>query len=152
MAATRYKQDLNLLGSLIQVFTDLTPSTVKKHCSLKPLLQQLQNCQIKYRWSFPFCFSFTYRGRNHSFSNYHDGEGLLLELGIISRDHSPTPPTNYQNRALSPIWSSQWPRKNGRTLHQLEQNSLSPNNGTRSTHGVSFPFTHNGSKVFFKTS
>lgn len=59
MLAARNRPDLSLFGAPIQLFTDLAPSTVQKR--RKPLLQQLMNSQIKYRWAFPFKLSFSYK-------------------------------------------------------------------------------------------
>lgn len=127
MAASSYQQDLNLLGSPIQIFTDLAPSTVQKRCTLKPLLQQLLNCQIKYRWSFPFRISFTYRGKNNSFSNYHDEEGLLLEMEIITRDRSPPSPT--KPVLCPPFGPLNGPGTTGRHRNQLKRTGLSLQQG-----------------------
>lgn len=71
MMASRNSKDLQLFGTPIQLFSDLAPSTVQKRRNLKPLLQQLLNHQIKYRKSFPFRLSFTYKGKPYSFTNFH---------------------------------------------------------------------------------
>lgn len=104
MLAARNRPDLSLFGTPIQLFTDLTPSTVQKRRTIKPLLQQLMNRQIKYSWAFPFKFSFSYKGKSHSFSTFQDGEDLLLELGIISQDFQASSPSHQANRPLSPLW------------------------------------------------
>lgn len=54
MFAARNRQDMSLFGEPIQLFTDLAPSMVPKSRNFRPLLQQLMNRQIKYRWAFPF--------------------------------------------------------------------------------------------------
>lgn len=109
MAAARNRPDIQLLGSSIQLYADLAPSTVQKRRNLKPLLQQLMKHQIKYRWSFPFRLSFTYRGKNHFFSTYQEGEELLLQLGIITTEPqtSSSQGQGQSNRPVSPIWSTQ---------------------------------------------
>lgn len=104
MFVARNKPDLSLFGAPIQLFTDLAPSTVQKRRTLRPLLQQLQNKQIKYRWSFPFKLSFTYKGRSHSFSTFQTGEDLLFELGIITQDPQASSSSRPDDRPLSPLW------------------------------------------------
>lgn len=86
MFAARNRHDLSLFGAPIELFTYLGPSTVQKLRNMKPLLKQLMNRQIKYRWAFQFILSFTYKGKPHSFSTFQDREDLLLELGIISHE------------------------------------------------------------------
>lgn len=103
MFATRNKQDLSLFRDPIQLFTDRRPSTVQKHRNLRPLLQQLMNRQIKYRWAFPFKLSFTFKGRAHSFSKFQDGKDLLLDLGIITRGSQAPSPQHQAGRPLSPL-------------------------------------------------
>lgn len=106
MAEARGRGDISLLGHSVQLFADISQLTIQKRRSLKPLLTHLMNRHIKYRWSFPFQLSFTYKGKTHSFVNFQDKEGILLELGLISRDSSSTSPQR-KDRPISSIWSQQ---------------------------------------------
>lgn len=103
MLAARNKQGLLLYDAPIQLFNDTAPLTVQKRRNLRPLLQQLLNRQIKYRWSFPFKLSFKKKGKPYSIT-FQDGEDLLLELGIISRDPPTSSPRCQMTRPLSPLW------------------------------------------------
>lgn len=116
MLEARNKSDISLQGNKVQIFADISQATIQKRRQLKPLLTHLINHQIKYRWSFPFRLSFTYRGKSHSFASFQSGEELLLELGIINRDsHHPESP-NDDGRPVSPLWSQQR-RSNTRKSH-----------------------------------
>lgn len=75
-------------GHQVQIFADLSPSTIQKQRSLKPLLMVLSQRDIKYRWAFPFAVKFTLNGKMHSFSNLPDGEKIFLSL---KEQRFPTP-------------------------------------------------------------
>lgn len=64
MSTARAKGEINLLGHQIQIFADISQMTIQKRRALKPLLAQLTNHQIKYRWSFPFRLSFSFKGKH----------------------------------------------------------------------------------------
>ena len=66
MVAARNKESLIFQGHPYQIFADLSPITVAKRLSMKPLLQNLQQHQIPYQWGFPFSLRFTYQGTKHS--------------------------------------------------------------------------------------
>lgn len=78
--------------------------TIQKRRAFKPLLAQLTNRQIKYRWSFPFQLSFTFKGKTYSFANFSDGEDILLGLGLISRESSAPKAQQETDRPISPLW------------------------------------------------
>lgn len=90
MHISRNTDQLSIQWHPIQVFTDLSLSTIQQRRSLKPLLQVLSQKSIKYWWFFPFRFSFVYRSKTHSFSLFQDGKRLLVQLSLISLDSSST--------------------------------------------------------------
>lgn len=45
-------------GSAIQIFSDISPYTIQKRRSLKPLLAFFTKNNIKYRWAFPFALPY----------------------------------------------------------------------------------------------
>lgn len=69
MHQSRMKPKLQHQGHQMQIFTDLSPSTIQKRRSLKPLLTVLAQGDIKYHWAFPFAVKFINHGKTHSFSN-----------------------------------------------------------------------------------
>lgn len=86
MKKCRYQQPLMCRGHTIQVFADISPTTIQKRRSLKPLLTVLSQREIKYKWTFPFALKFDYKGKTHSFRCLQDGERLLLDLRLISQE------------------------------------------------------------------
>lgn len=84
---------LTILGHTVQIFADLSPYTVQKRRSLKPLLQILQQKEIAYRWSFPLLLNFSYRNKGYGFLSFVEGERLLLHLGLLSQELPPPQPT-----------------------------------------------------------
>lgn len=86
MKHCRSSDHLTLLGHNIQIFADISPTTIQRRHTLKPLLSILTQKNIKYWWSFPFRLSFSFQQRTLRFSSLDDGEKLLLQLGLISQD------------------------------------------------------------------
>lgn len=86
MRRARSSDNLKLMGHKIQIFADLSPYTVQKRRSLKPLLQLLIEKAIIYRWSFPLRLNFSYRNKSFGFSSFAEGERLLLQLGLMSQE------------------------------------------------------------------
>lgn len=101
MASSGYKQDLNIFGTPTQPFTDLAPSTSHPKTNFTAAAELPDKVLLV----FPL----------PALLHIQDGEGLLLELGIISRDRLSPSSSTHQNRPLSPIWSSQLPKQNGKT-------------------------------------
>lgn len=86
---SRGSENLKLLGHRIQIFADLSPYTVQKRHSLKPLLQLLLEKEVTYRWSFLLRLNFfSFRNKSYSFSSFAEGERLLLQLGLITQEPS----------------------------------------------------------------
>lgn len=83
---------LTIQGHQIQISADLSPYTVQKRRSLKPLLQVLTQNEIAYRWSFPFRLNFSQQNKPFGFSSFTEGERLLLPLGLITQEN-PLPST-----------------------------------------------------------
>lgn len=93
------------------VFPDLSPYTVQKQQSLKPLLQVL--AQFFLPTDGPFHLNFSHHNKGYGISSFPEGEYLLLHLGLItqvinlqsiSRGSStstkrPSPPS-----PLTPVW------------------------------------------------
>lgn len=107
MSEARSKGDLTLLGHPVQIFVDISQLTIQKRQALKPLLMHLINHHIKNQWSFPFRLSFAYKSKTHSFANFREGENILLDLGLTTRDPSSPSPRQARDRPIMSIWSQQ---------------------------------------------
>lgn len=108
MLDARQQGNVTVMGHPVQIFVDISQSTIQKRRALKPLLSHLINHHIKYHWSFPFKLAFLYKGRSYSFNSFQSGEALLQELGLIST----YPQTSFNvsetgDRPVSPLWSQQ---------------------------------------------
>lgn len=119
MKLSRTAEKLEMMGHQIQIFTDLSPYTVQKRRSLKPLLQILVSRDITYRWAFPLRLNFTYRNKPYNFSSFSEGERLFLHLGLITQE---LPPLQIHKGAqsskrpppaspLSQVWLKQQPKR-----------------------------------------
>lgn len=60
MKLSQETEQLTIQGHPIQIFADLSPTTIQKRKSLKPLLTALSQKAVKYWWSFPFCLQFQF--------------------------------------------------------------------------------------------
>lgn len=108
MLEARQQGNISVMEHPVQIFADISQSTIQKRRALKPLLSHLINRRIKFRWSFPFRLAFSYKGRSHSFNTFQSGEALLQELGLILTD--PQASSNMSEmgeRLVSPLWSQQ---------------------------------------------
>lgn len=66
--------------------SQICPSTIQRRRTLKPILSVLTQKDKKYRWAFPFAVKVSNKAKNYSFSNFSDGEKLLLHLKFISQE------------------------------------------------------------------
>lgn len=110
MARAREIAHLQLRDHKIQIFADISPTTIQKRRALKPLLQPLITKNIKYYWAFPFRLNFTYRNNKHFFSTFLEGDALLKKLGLISVDperSSCTPQSGSSNVSTARSHTSQ---------------------------------------------
>lgn len=69
MRQSRSQSKVLCLGHQVQIFADLSPTTIQKRRTLKPLLMALTQQDIKYRWAFLFAVKFSIQGKSHSFSS-----------------------------------------------------------------------------------
>lgn len=99
MKRSRQQDQIQYQGKVIQIFADISPNTIQKRRSLKPLLTALTKKDIKYRWAFPFALKFTYNGKQQTFRSFPEGERLLLDLKIITHDSEMDTSTAQQGSA-----------------------------------------------------
>ncbi|KAG8451976.1 hypothetical protein GDO86_003963 [Hymenochirus boettgeri] len=59
-------------GAEIQLFPDLSPSTLARRRQLRPLLQALRDKKLAYRWGFPFQLIVRHEGTTHTLSYPED--------------------------------------------------------------------------------
>ena len=93
-------------GHPVQIYADLSPSTMQRRRSLKPLLLVLAQKDIKYKWAFPFAVKFSEKGKNYSFSTFPDGERLLLRLKLISQEPAMDSSSSIPNTSKRPTPTS----------------------------------------------
>lgn len=85
IVAARSKETLIFQGHPYQIFADLSPVTVAKRRTMKPLLQNLQQHQIPYQWGFPFSLRFLYQSIKHSCKSYDELLNTLQKLHLCER-------------------------------------------------------------------
>lgn len=121
MLEVRHQGDISISGHSIQIFADIAQTTIQKRRALKPLLNQLINRQIKYRWSFPFRLSFSYKGKSHSFANFQSSEALLQDLGLISTEPQMFSAPVDERQPISPRGLNREDPEPGNLRRSLEQ-------------------------------
>lgn len=88
MKASRKQTHFSFQDNDIQIFADISPTTIQRRRTLKLLLLILSQKEIKYWWGFPFALKFAFKGKTHSFTNLPEGEQVLLQLNLISQEPS----------------------------------------------------------------
>lgn len=83
MTVARDSEQLLIQGHPIQIFADISPTTIQRRRALKPLLNILNQKSIRYKWSFPFKLSFSLNGKQFGIYSLHEGEKLFLQLGLM---------------------------------------------------------------------
>uniref|UniRef100_A0A8C5M0Z8 Uncharacterized protein n=1 Tax=Leptobrachium leishanense TaxID=445787 RepID=A0A8C5M0Z8_9ANUR len=77
------KTDLqDRMGNSLQVFPDLSWSTLQARRALRPLTQILQERQIRYRWGYPFSLTTVIDGESFFVSSPEDIPPLTSALGV----------------------------------------------------------------------
>lgn len=123
MRKSRSMSEIVFQGHRLQIFADLSPSTIQKRRTLKPLLQILMDRDIKYWWLFPFQLKLLHKGKAYTFGSLQEGEKLFLQLGFIYRDPTARHPGNQPNAAkrhlptspLNPVWEKARTKKSKET-------------------------------------
>lgn len=103
---------ISFQGHPIQVFVDLSLTTIQRQRALKPLLAILLQHNIKYWWLFQFNLKFEFKNKSFIFATFSEGKQLLLKLGLISQDSSSPPPLpalgatkcHLPSSTLTPVW------------------------------------------------
>lgn len=83
--ASRDQQKLLLQGQEIQIFADLSPTTIQKCCDLKSILVIWKH-QIRYRWGLPFHLSFKAHGHWHHSFTLPTLQSILKNLHLLDAD------------------------------------------------------------------
>lgn len=102
----------------IQIFADISPYTVQKQWSLKPLLQALTQKEITYRWSFQFHLNVSHKNKFYGCSLLPEGEHLLMHLGLVSQElqssislRGASSVKGLPLHRLTPMWQKQQPKR-----------------------------------------
>lgn len=109
--ATRNKPHLTYKGAKLQIFSDLSPITLAKRRSLRPITLHLQHHKIPYYWGFPFRLTVSKDGVQHTLRELLEGEAFLKSLGLpplpeedlIPPNNQARPPPNTPSRIWTPV-------------------------------------------------
>lgn len=80
--STRNKTSITYKGEKLQIFSDLSPITLAKRRSLRPVTLHLQKHCIIYRWGFPFKLTVTKDGVQHHMRDLQEAEAFLSKLDL----------------------------------------------------------------------
>lgn len=80
--ATHSQTRLDFKDAKIKNFSDLSPITLAKCCSLCPVTAHLQNHKVTYRWGFFFRLSASRDGIQYSMQDLQESETFLRNLGL----------------------------------------------------------------------
>ena len=95
--ATRNKSRIDFKQAKIQIFNDLSPITLAKRRSFRPVTTHLQNHQVPYRWGFPFRLSVLKDGVQYSLRDLYESDAFTRNLGL-----PPIPEEDLQLPVLNP--------------------------------------------------
>uniref|UniRef100_A0A8C5PME2 Uncharacterized protein n=1 Tax=Leptobrachium leishanense TaxID=445787 RepID=A0A8C5PME2_9ANUR len=82
LMASRNSNFQDRLGNPLQVFPDLSWTTLQARRALRPLTQILQDRQIKYRWGYPLSLTTIIDGESFFVSSPEDITPLTSALGV----------------------------------------------------------------------
>lgn len=102
---------IQLDGTRVQIYPDLSPATLEKRRNLKEVTSVLQSARIRYRWGFPFELQVPHNGTTYTVTTLQNRKELLVKLGLLVPEHLPRQPSTPHP---SPIWatpSPQWDRR-----------------------------------------
>lgn len=72
---------LEIAGSAVSVFPDLSPITLRKRKHLQFLMIVLRRKKVDYRWGFSFRLLFDYQGRRIIIRTVREAEDFLRKIG-----------------------------------------------------------------------
>lgn len=123
MRASRNTPNIELDGSRLQIYPNISPATLDRRRRMKEVTSILQTARIKYRWDFPFKLLVIHNGSTHTVYNIIEGKELLVKLGLLE----PEPPKRLPvTPRASPIWSTPSSRRNSREQRRWRQPSQDP--------------------------
>lgn len=82
MRKSRLSADLNIAGSKVSLFPDLSRRTLRLRAATKPLLSLLQDRRIPYRWGFPFALQVRHQDKSATFKSPADLPLFLNALDL----------------------------------------------------------------------
>lgn len=91
LRASRNKQRITLDNHPIQIYPDISPTTLDRCRGLKEITTALQSARIHYRWGFPFKLLVPHNGTTFSSSSLHEGQEILVKLGLLDAACTPSP-------------------------------------------------------------
>lgn len=91
-SVTRNKSRIDFKQHKIQIFSDLSPITLAKRRSFRPVTTHLQNHQVPYRWAFPFRLSVSKDGVQYYLRDLYESEAFIHNLGLPPLPEEDFPP------------------------------------------------------------
>ncbi|XP_056403194.1 transmembrane protein 260 isoform X4 [Hyla sarda] len=82
MTKVRQRGDVDFDGATLQLYPDLSRRTLRQRAILRPLLRELQNRNLPYRWGFPFALHVTAGEVSASLREPGDLPLFLSSLGL----------------------------------------------------------------------
>ena len=113
--ATRNKSQITYKGAKLQIFSDLSPITLAKRRSLRPITSHLQHHKIPYYWGFPFRLVVSKDGVQHVMREVQEGEAFLKGLGLPPLPDEDLNPSTAQVRLPPNTPSRIWTPVRGRS-------------------------------------
>lgn len=124
LRAARNKPRITLDDHLIQIYPDISPTTLDRRRGLKEITTALQSAHIRYRWGFPFKLQVPHNGTTLSATTLHEGHEILVKLGLLDAAAIRRPPSTPRQ---APIWQTPPPRRDRRRIrYDIGENPIAP--------------------------
>lgn len=115
LRASRNTPNIRLEGTPIQIYPDISPTTLDKRRRMKEVTAVLQNASIRYRWGFPFKLQVPHNGTTYTVTTLIEGKELLVKLGLLDAASLPRLPSTPRHSA---IWATPPTRRDRRDQHR----------------------------------
>lgn len=96
----------------IQIFPDISQTTIEKRRKMKPVTNILRSHDIQYRWAFPFGLAFRLGQKTYNVDNLQSGLTLMHKLDLSDQPNMDTIPS--QDHTVRREWQEVASRKKPR--------------------------------------
>lgn len=108
LMASHNTPNIQLEGISIQLYPDISPTTLDKHRQIKEITSILQSARIRHRWGFPFKLQVPHNGTTYTVTTVPESKELLVKLGLLDAAALPRMPSISRP---SSIWATPSPRR-----------------------------------------